>query len=259
MWGGRRTIESMHAKQAIFAYTGFLQQFQTDPKGHTIIIFTYDEGPFQLMQYLVYTYPVADLPSFDDLRNVPAVQSSLGLTDYTDLATNILHLGQGNGDCASVATLTLKPDAELFNFAFKTFVEEASSISEYIKGTMELHALPRSQKLTDNLFGLEDGQGPLVSFLLIFSTELERYDAQVIATQQRIIEKVKQEVEERDLYHPFIFANHAGEWQNVIGSFGDRNVRLLSEMASVYDPEQVFQHLQSGSFRAKAAGERLTA
>lgn len=252
MWGGRTLVESMHARQAISAYATFVQNLETDPNGHTIIIFTYDEGPLQLLQYMVYTEPVEDLPAFDDLRKVPTVQSSLGLTDYSTLAANIAELQHGHGDRAAVATLTFRLDKELLEFAFNIFTQEASPISQYIRGTMEFHALPRTLSPAGNMFGLDKIEGPLISFLLIFSTKLERYNAEVIATQQRIIERVKEEAEKRGLYHNFLFANYSGEWQDVIGSYGDANVKFLSEVGKAYDSEQVFQHLHLGSFKMSA-------
>lgn len=253
MWGGRTLIESQHARQAIEAYGDFVQKLNPDldPKGHTIIIFTYDEGPLQVLQYLVYTEPVEDLPLFEGLRQVPTVQSSLGMTDYLTLAANIADLQQGDGDRANVATLTFKLDYELLNFAFDVFVQEAAPIAEYIRGTMEFHALPRTLSPADNVYGLDNAEGPLISFLLIFSTKLERHNAELIATQQRIIGRVKDEAERRHLYHPFLFSNYAGEWQDVIGSYGEENLKFLSQVAEVYDPEQVFQHLQSGSFKLR--------
>lgn len=253
MWGGRRFIESVHAKQAIDAYAGFVQKLEANPKGHTIIIFTYDEGPLQLLQYLVHTEPVEDLPVFDDLRKVPATESSLGMTDYSTLASNIANLQDFNGDRAAIATLTFRLDKELLEFAFNVFVQEAAPVSPHIRGTMEFHAIPRTLSPAGNVFGLDDIKEPLISFLLIFSTKLERYNAEVIAIQKRIIGRVKDEALKRNRYHPFLFANYAGEWQDVIGSYGDANVKFLSEVAKVYDPEKVFQSLHLGSFKLSHA------
>ena len=256
MWGGRTLVESQHARQAIEAYGGFVRQLkpELDPKGHTIVIFTYDEGPLQVLQYLVYTEPVADLPMFDGLRQVPTVESSLGMTDYLDLAGNIADLQNGNGDRANVATLTFRLDIEMLNFAFDVFVQEAAPIAHYITGTMEFHAIPRTFSPADNVYGLDNAEEPLISFLLIFGTKLERHNAELIATQKRIIGRVQVEAERRKLYHPFLFNNYSGEWQDVIGSFGEDNLKLLSQAAEVYDPEQVFQHLQSGSYKVTGHG-----
>ncbi|KAH7308921.1 hypothetical protein B0I35DRAFT_453531 [Stachybotrys elegans] len=249
MWGGRTMLDSIHARQAIAAYAGFVKMQEVDPKGHTIFIATYDEGPLRLLQYMAYTEPQPDLPIFEDLRKVPAIESSLGLTDYTTLAQNIAGLQDGVGHRATVSTLTLKLDEDLFNFAYDVFVTEAGPRSKYINATMEFHAIPRTSSPAGNMFGIERADGPFVAFLLIFVTTDPRHDNEVTETQKEILGRIEKEAKKRHLYHPFLFANYSAQWQEVFGSYGDANRRFLSEVANVYDPDRVFQCLQSGSFK----------
>lgn len=255
MWGGRTLIDSIHARQAIAAYEGFVKKQEVDPKGHTIFIATYDEGPLRLLQYMVYTEPQGDLPIFEELRKIPTIESSLGLTDYTTLAQNIAGLQDGVGHRAAIATLTFKLDKDILDFAYDVFVKEASPKSRYINATMEFHAIPRTSSPAGNMFGLEKAEGPLVSFLLIFTTSDARYDKEVTETQQTIIGRVEKEAKKRHLYHPFLFPNYSAQWQNVLGSFGDANTKFLTEVANVYDPDRVFQCLQPGSFKISSPGK----
>jgi hypothetical protein len=255
MWGGRTLIDSCHARQAIAAYEGFVNQQEVDSKGHTIFIATYDEGPLRLIQYMAYTEPQADLPIFDELRKVPTIESSLGLTDYTTLAQNIAGLQDGVGYRAAVATLTLKLDKDLLNFAYDVFVEVASPKSEYINSTMEFHAIPRTTNPAGNMFGLEGADGPLISFLLIFVTSDAKHDNEVTETLQKIIGRVEEESKKRRLYHPFLFANYSAQWQNVIDSYGEASTKYFTEVANVYDPERVFQRLQAGSFKVGSSAK----
>jgi len=258
MWGGRTLVDGQHVRQAIDAYEGFVRNNvpDKDPKGHTIIIFTYDEGPLQVLQYIVYTEPVAGLPMFDGLKQVPTIESTLGMTDYLDLAGNIADLQQGNGDRANVATVTFRLDLEMLNFAYDVFVKESAPITDRITGTLEFHALPRTLSPVDNVYGLGDTGVPWISFLLIFGTKHERHNTELIAVQKSICAKVQAEAERRGIYHPFLFSNYAGEWQDVVGSYGEETLKSLSEVAKVYDPEQVFQHLQSGSFKLIGHGRK---
>ncbi|KAI4944260.1 hypothetical protein J4E91_008815 [Alternaria rosae] len=249
MWGGRTLIDSVHARQAIAAYEGFVSKQNANPKGHTIFIATYDEGPLRLIQYMVYTEPQADLPIFEELRKVPTIESELGLTDYTALANNIAGLQDGVGFRAAVATLTLKLNKDLLNFAYDVFVTEAGPKSQYINSTMEFHAIPQTPSPAENRFGLEGVDGPLVSFLLIFVTSEARYDNEVTETLQKIIGLVEKEARKRNLYHPFLFANYSAQWQPVMDSYGEGNIKYLTEVANVYDPNRVFQRLQPGSFK----------
>jgi len=254
MWGGRTMIDSIHARQAIAAYEGFVKKQEAHPKGHTIFIATYDEGPLRLLQYMAYTEPEADLPIFEELRKVPTIESSLGLTDYTALAQNIAGLQDGVGHRAAVATLTLKLDIDLLNFAYDVFVTEAAPKSSYINATMEFHAIPRTTSPAGNRFGLEGADGPLISFLLIFTTSDAQYDNEVTETLQKILGLIESEAKKRNLYHPFLFANYSAQWQNVFDSYGEANIKFLTEVANVYDPERVFQSLQPGSFKCSSPG-----
>jgi hypothetical protein len=259
MWGGRTLVDSTHARQAIAAYEGFVSKQEAHPKGHTIFIATYDEGPLRLIQYMVYTEPEGDLPIFEDLRKVPTIESELGLTHYTALAQNIAGLQDGVGFRAAVATLTLKLDQDLLNFCYDVFVAEAGPKSRYINATMEFHAIPRTTSSAGNRFGLEGADGPHVSFLLIFVTPDAQHDNEVTELLQEIIGQVEKEAKKRHLYHPFLFANYAAQWQDVVPSYGEVNNKFLSEVATVYDPERVFQSLQPGSFKFSSPGKVIQA
>jgi hypothetical protein len=208
---------------------------------------------------MVYTEPEGDLPIFEDLRKVPTIESELGLTHYTALAQNIAGLQDGVGFRAAVATLTLKLDQDLLNFCYDVFVAEAGPKSRYINATMEFHAIPRTTSSAGNRFGLEGADGPHVSFLLIFVTPDAQHDNEVTELLQEIIGQVEKEAKKRHLYHPFLFANYAAQWQDVVPSYGEVNNKFLSEVATVYDPERVFQSLQPGSFKFSSPGKVIQA
>lgn len=53
---------------------------------------------------------------------------------------------------------------------------------------------------------------------------------------------------EKGLHLDFVFMNDAGYSQNVLGSYGERIVRMLQETAAKYDPEGFFQKSQNGGF-----------
>jgi hypothetical protein len=208
---------------------------------------------------MAYTEPQSDPPAFEELRKVPTIESSLGLTDYTALADNIAGLQDGVGYRAAVATLTLKLDKDLLNFAYDVFVTEASPKAHYINATMEFHAIPRTTSPAGNRFGLEGADGPLVSFLLIFVTSDAQHDDEVTETLQKIIGRIEKEAKVRRLYHPFLFANYSAQWQNVFDSYGDANNKFLTDVANVYDPERVFQSLQPGSFKFNSSRRYIQA
>lgn len=247
MWGGRTMIGSAHAKNAIEAYADFIPRLDVDPKGHSIIIFDALGGQVVVRQYIVYTEPKKDLPMFDRLREVPAVESSLGITDYTDLAADIADLQEGGGYRHAVSTMTVKLDQKLLEFVYDLFVQHSATISEHSAGCLEFHALPRASE--DNMYGLKKSDGHLISIMLGFSTASPERDNELIALQQHILSTIKKEAEARGLYHPFIFANYAGPFQDVVGSYGKESVNFLRSVARRYDPDHVFEILKPGGFK----------
>lgn len=257
MWGGRTLIDSTYSKNAIEAYADFIPKLDVDPRGHTIIIFDFLDRQVIVRQYLVYTEPTKDLQMFDRLRSVPTIQSSLGITDYSVLAADIAELQEGHGYRHAVSTLTVKLDKDLLDFAYDTYVQHAATVSEYAAGCLEFHALPRAPNPEDNVYGLKKSDGPLISIMLAFSTASERYDSELLALQKRVLGMIKEEAQNRGLYHPFLFANYAGPFQDVIGSYGNRNVKFLEEVVAAYDPEHIFQRLKPGGFKVDASLRKL--
>lgn len=187
----------------------------------------------------------------DNLRKVSTVQSSLGLTHYSILAEDIAELQHGHGKRQAMCTLTVKLDRDLLGFIFDAFVQEASTISSFARGAMEYHALSRAFDPQENVYGLRKEGGPLITLMIGFSYTDKRYDDEVLATQERMLGKARAEAEKRDLYHPFLFANYAGRFQDVVSSYGEENAQFLSEVARDYGTEQVFLRLEQGTFKAR--------
>ncbi|KAI6263969.1 hypothetical protein MCOR14_011784 [Pyricularia oryzae] len=52
----------------------------------------------------------------------------------------------------------------------------------------------------------------------------------------------------------FLFLNYADLSQNPLGSYGDKNIAFMEEVASKYDPNGVFQQNMPGGFKLSNAG-----
>ena len=64
---------------------------------------------------------------------------------------------------------------------------------------------------------------------------------------------------ELGVYHPFIYANYAGPWQDIWRGYGEENVRELKKLQRRYDPEEIFTKggLCGGGFKLNRQGEVL--
>ncbi|EXL66327.1 hypothetical protein FOPG_17493 [Fusarium oxysporum f. sp. conglutinans race 2 54008] len=249
IWGAQTTVNPTYRDQAIEAYADFNSKLWTDPKGHTILIFNHLYGKVEVLQYIVYTAPIPNRPIFDSLLKVPKLKSPLEIRDYSDLAAEIADLQGGHGHRHAVSTMTVQLDVDILKFSFEQFDQESVRMSKYAFGCLEFHAVPRSRNPADNAYNLPEDNKPLIVLMIAFGSPYRRYDYEVIHAQQCIIEKIKAEAKSRGLYHPFLFANYAGPFQDVLGSYGEQSLTALSEAANQYDPDQVFQNLQPGSFK----------
>ncbi|KIW90104.1 uncharacterized protein Z519_09535 [Cladophialophora bantiana CBS 173.52] len=252
MWGGRTLVHPSHAQKAIEAYADFIPRLDVDSKGHTIVIFDSHAGEIIIRQYLVYSQPTPNLPMFDCLRKVPTLESPLGLTDYSVLAADIADLQGGHGLRHNCSTLTIKLDVELLRYTYDLYVEASQAAKDWAFGCLEFHALPRSPKPGENMYNLKRQDGHLICIMLAFSTAKSQYDQAVLDMQRTLLGKVKDEAIRRGLYHQFLFANYAGSFQDVIGSYGESSVKYLSKMIDKYDPDHVFQQLKPGGFKVEA-------
>lgn len=73
-------------------------------------------------------------------------------------------------------------------------------------------------------------------------------DAQVHSALLQIGDYIKVQSQAKGLYDPFIFANVAAHNQNVLASYGWKNLNFLRGVSRRYDPTGVFQRLQNGGF-----------
>jgi hypothetical protein len=55
--------------------------------------------------------------------------------------------------------------------------------------------------------------------------------------------------EEKDFLHHFVFLNYAASWQRPFDGYGKESVERLREMKKMWDPECVFERLQSGGHK----------
>ncbi|OQU99402.1 FAD binding domain-containing protein [Cladophialophora immunda] len=250
---GRTLVDPNCAQEAIEAYADFVPRLDVDPKGHTIVIFDTNGEEVIIRQYLVYSHPKPNLPMYHGLLKVPTLESPLGLTDYSALAADIADLQGGHGLRHNCSTLTIKLDVGLMRYTYDLYVEASRAAKGWAYGCLEFHAIPRSPKPEENMYNLKREDGHLISIMLAFSTAESQYDQAVLDMQSTILGKIKDEATRRALYHPFLFANYAGTFQDVVGSYGESSVKYLSKMVDKYDPGRVFQQLKPGGFKVDAA------
>ncbi len=82
---------------------------------------------------------------------------------------------------------------------------------------------------------------------------LSANDKAALAAIQNITAKVEALAQKQGLYLESKIMNDAGFNQNVLASYGPDNLKRLRDVASRYDPFQVFQNLQKDGFLLRKA------
>lgn len=87
---------------------------------------------------------------------------------------------------------------------------------------------------------------PVLSFSVEWDNSTD--DAHALAAIQNYTSQVEELAKERGVYLESKCMNDAGDFQDVLASFGSENLATLGSIASKYDPLQVFQVLQNNGF-----------
>lgn len=66
---------------------------------------------------------------------------------------------------------------------------------------------------------------------------------------RKLIADAEKESRNLGTYHPYVYLNHAAEWQDPIEGYESDNWRLLNDTSRVYVPKGIFQRLVPGGFK----------
>lgn len=104
-----------------------------------------------------------------------------------------------------------------------------------------------------NPLGLSPGNGPYYLISVCASWADPENDAVIYQTLSNILTRIKTEATARGVQNDYVYMNYASQYQDVISSYGPSNKAKLKNIASKYDPTQVFQILQPGYFKLDRA------
>ena len=109
--------------------------------------------------------------------------------------------------------------------------------------------LEKSSNSGGNSLGLDVADGPLVSVLLLTYWKNKSDDEAVIGFMKTSLEKIKEDAASRNQLIPYVYMNYAFGNQDVIGSYGEKNHKMLQKTSKKYDPEGLFQKGCPGGFK----------
>lgn len=92
MWGGRILVKGFHDRQAINTYANFVDQIHNKREGYTIILLYHEQGPLHMHQYIIHIELEEEVPASNGFRQIPAIEGTFAVTDYSDLAGRLADL-----------------------------------------------------------------------------------------------------------------------------------------------------------------------
>ncbi|PSN61722.1 FAD-binding domain-containing protein [Corynespora cassiicola Philippines] len=257
MWGGQRlygqdTLEKVLDAAFEFATEGS----NSDPDASVINSFTAlpEIGPVSITQ-LEYAQPIANASVFSSFNAIPHIQSS---TDIRTLAEITIMMSEGSKDGLRQTqwNASFKVSRLLFSFLLETFYAAFPELQD-VEGffpTISIQVITEGQlkgmqKNGGNALGLDPKGGPY--FIMNMSGQWANAsdDSRVLAFFSGIIESVKAEAKKTGADNSFMYVNYASQFNDPIGSYGEKNLERLRAVSKEYDPKAVFQKLQPGHFK----------
>ncbi|EGU81303.1 hypothetical protein FOXB_08198 [Fusarium oxysporum f. sp. conglutinans Fo5176] len=254
MWGGYVLQKGDQIDHVFAAYDKFFHKLQKDQKGHMILDITRVNGSIAAVEFIGYPELVQNPPLYDSIYALSSSANTLRLANYTDLAAEMAVVTNSRGLRNTYRTLTIEYDAELLREIFDTWAEITEPHAAVITASLDINVITsqmrnRSSRTIKNTYGL----GGATNQLIIVMFSLSWDDGAQDTTSHRLVQDLGNSVEsladQVGKLKRFRCMNYAHIEQDVIGSFGDSNKKLLKHVARTYDPHGVFQWLQPGGFK----------
>ncbi|KAK4108498.1 FAD-binding domain-containing protein [Canariomyces notabilis] len=149
-------------------------------------------------------------------------------------------------------TMTFQSNANMMKGIKKIFEEEFAALldMEGFAGIVEWqlvtnNALEQGVKMGGNILGLE-GFGSVVFFAMANSWSDASYDEAAYTAGRRVVERGEALAKELGVHLPYIYANYAAADQDVLSSYGAKNVAKLKRLRRKYDPASILHKLVPG-------------
>ncbi|KAL4737915.1 hypothetical protein BDV11DRAFT_190645 [Aspergillus similis] len=200
--------------------------------------------------------PFYDIPFL--MNVVPPAKRSV--CEMVNAVRNVLALEQLSHDMRTTTTL---PSLTVYEAAEKARVEEQASLSDLPRADLTMVIQPMSSlaiKVAESKGGNPLGL-PSVGhqwFLVMADyadTLSAEEEARVRASAKRVVDVVEETAKKEGAWLPYKYSNYCSRDQDPLASYGEENLQKLREIAGKYDPEGVFQVLQSGGWLVSKAGK----
>ncbi|KAB8274993.1 6-hydroxy-D-nicotine oxidase [Aspergillus minisclerotigenes] len=210
----------------------------------------------------LYCDAVNKLPVvFEPFEHIPATSQSLprGVYSTYELLGVIETLAVPGHVCHDFRTMSSQPSLEVYETAERVRMEQGNLLSD-VEGLrisnviqpMSSISIKQSRKVGRNPLGLEEvGQ----QWLLAMADWNNPADGDRVRQAMRhVVDATEATAKANGTYLPSQYCNYASLDQDPLASYGAENLERLRAIASKYDPDGVFQTLQSGGWLLSRVG-----
>lgn len=212
-------------------------------------------------------WPPRAFRELEDLpRNFSSVRKS-AIQDFTDEIYETPTLANGGNDIFNTWTLVNDPK-KTPQFLEKwyqlcTAVHHELRDVEGLSFTAALQPLPyvtysrpyRESPSTANVLGLDLFKDDHFNLMFAIIWKHSADNARVEKATKRLMEDIKSMAKKEGLFNEFLYLNYADKWQDVIPTYGKKNVQFLKDVSRKYDPYGVFQKAVPGGFKLPTGGK----
>ncbi|PPJ53095.1 hypothetical protein CBER1_11651 [Cercospora berteroae] len=152
-------------------------------------------------------------------------------------------------------TICMEYDQDLLNAAFDIWQKSTAAPPPSAAPALDIQSLApalRNKSAREGfgeLFGIQGPDEPLLNLNVSATWTDEKDDEAVTSLTRKIVADIEELARNRGCYMPFKYMNYAHREQDVIGSYGFEKQAFLRGVSAKYDPQRVFQKLQTGPFK----------
>ncbi|KAF4556444.1 FAD-binding domain-containing protein 54 [Elsinoe fawcettii] len=261
LWGGTRQYVEPAFPAVIQAFHNMVENAPSDPGAGGWSAFVLYNGTRIVGQELYYGRPDGNNASiFREFEGIDYMISDTTqnrkLVDYTISLQSV----QPYGLRELFSVVTVKLDYELLVFAKDVFFEKipdaakaAGSLPVLVFQTITIPILEQMKKNGGNPLGLTVEEGPYIIIQISAWWTDPNDDDLIYRSASDILGAIREESKARGKGADYLYMNYAAPFQDVIASYGEENKKKLKEIASKWDPKNVFQDLQPGYFKLDRA------
>ncbi|GAP89749.1 putative FAD binding domain-containing protein [Rosellinia necatrix] len=207
----------------------------------------------------IYAKPVERPSTYSMFYDIPSTGHGINSTigNMVDMNNEISAINPETYKRRMIASTSHRFDATTLKDIFAEYLIFDSEARKFGAATgiviqpFTSAAVQHSASTGGNPVGLKEGLQNHMAYSLEWADNVNDEAARVAIT--KLTEKVEAITKARGLYLETKIMNDAGYNQNVLASFGPKNLKRLRDIASRYDPTGVFQTLQNNGFLLKKA------